>query len=449
MKLPATLLHQVRDSISRQHLLQAQQSVLVAVSGGPDSVFLAHCLHELGYRIAIAHVNYQLRGEASHADEALAREVAAVLEVPFFVQVIDHQYFAHKKGRSLQAEARKLRYAFFEETMAAEGYTACATAHHIGDQAETLLLSLLKGSQSALMKGIPAKRGPYVRPLLGISKSDILEALAAAGIPWRQDQSNLGDSYQRNRVRNRLLPLLEQVHPGATRHLAGRAAWHGQQMAFIRQACENAGERAFVQEAHGLWVDSSAFVAAYGEAHVEIFLSWALEKQGLHGHELWQAVALYHADSGKYTDTRIGRITRRQRGLWIEPIAQVAEGEMAIHSLENQLLIFQGAEIRIEYVADQKPDFSIPNCYYLDPGSLRLPLKLRPWRQGDRMTALGMKQSQLLSDIFINEKYSPGEKLRAIVFEDGEGIVLLSGFRIAERVRVRSGSFVRICVTHL
>ncbi|MEO1448239.1 MAG: tRNA lysidine(34) synthetase TilS, partial [Bacteroidota bacterium] len=211
MSAAQNLLNHLRKNWSKTGILPQKGRILVAISGGADSVWLAHALTIHEYPIALAHVNYGLRKDAD-AEEALVRQYASTWNVPIHVLHTDPKSAA--QGQSLQMEARYQRYAFFEELMQTHGYVACATAHHADDQAETLLMSLLDGNGRQIWKGIPAIRGPYIRPLLSIRKADIRTALADADLKHGEDHTNALPVYRRNQLRLNILPNLEEMAPG-------------------------------------------------------------------------------------------------------------------------------------------------------------------------------------------------------------------------------------------
>ncbi len=200
------------------------QPVLVGCSGGPDSIALAQALLRIGQPVALAHVNYGLRGTDADADEALVRELGATWQVPVHVRRPQHE----AGMESVQLWARSQRYAFFEELMDRHGYWGCATAHHSDDQAETLLLSLLRSQEAPLWHGIPPRRDRYLRPLLGCTKTEVLTYLAERALPFREDLSNQKPQYLRNHVRLEVLPALRAIHPSVEEQLRQRHQWYQQ-----------------------------------------------------------------------------------------------------------------------------------------------------------------------------------------------------------------------------
>jgi tRNA(Ile)-lysidine synthase len=221
------LLQQIRQTIRRERLLPQGARVLVALSGGPDSVALTHILLELavhgGFSVGgLAHFNHQLRPTADR-DEAFCRDLAARLGLDFAVDRADVAAYARSQRLSVEDAARRLRYAFLER--AAEDHRAdhIAVGHTLDDQAETMLLKLIRGAGATGLGGISPRKGPVVRPLLEVTKEELLGYLKDHGLEWMQDETNDEVSNPRNQLRHVVLPQLERTYPGAVRAIA-RAA---------------------------------------------------------------------------------------------------------------------------------------------------------------------------------------------------------------------------------
>lgn len=210
------MLSALNQHLSDSTLLTKTDHVLVAVSGGKDSMVLLHLLHQAGYKLAIAHINYQLRGVDSDADEALVKDTANQLGVAIHVKKAS----IDKAHSNVQEAAREIRYRFFAELCTTFGYTKIATAHHANDALETLFIQLMRGTGIHGLKAIPAQRANVVRPMLWASRQEIDAFAETEKIAYRQDRSNLSDAYLRNRIRHHLLPLIEhEIDPTAINKL--------------------------------------------------------------------------------------------------------------------------------------------------------------------------------------------------------------------------------------
>jgi tRNA(Ile)-lysidine synthase len=223
-----TLLNRVSQTLRRRIQLPPAARVLAAVSGGADSVALARLLSELAARgaltlVGIAHLNHQLRGADADGDEAFCAALAERLGVPFRAARADVAALAAARGESIEAAARRARYAFLAEAARALGATHVATGHTLDDQAETVLLRLLRGAGSRGLSGIRAKRGSVIRPLLECRRADLRAYLAARGETFRDDASNMDRRIPRNRLRHELLPVIDALAPGGCEALARTA----------------------------------------------------------------------------------------------------------------------------------------------------------------------------------------------------------------------------------
>lgn len=210
----------VRAYIEKYRLLTENRPVLVGVSGGADSIALLTLLVESGYSCIAAHCNFHLRGDESLRDEQFVREYARKLDVPFLMTDFDTRKYATSRRLSIEMAARELRYDWFEEQRVATGAQAIAVAHHRDDSVETLLMNLVRGTGIRGMSGIRPKNGFVVRPLLAVSREDILEWLARRGLRYVTDSTNLSDAYTRNFIRLRVLPLLKEINPSVKNSIA-------------------------------------------------------------------------------------------------------------------------------------------------------------------------------------------------------------------------------------
>lgn len=217
------MIHTIRLYIEKYRLLSEDRPVLVGLSGGADSVALLGVLVRLGYPCIALHCNFHLRGEESDRDEAFACEFAESLEVPFHKIDFDTISYAGERHLSIEMAARELRYAWFEEMRERLGGQATAVAHHRDDNVETVLMNLIRGTGIRGMSGIRPRNGFIVRPLLCVSREDILAWLADQGYAYMVDSTNLSDAYTRNFIRLNVLPLLEEINPSARNTKIGRA----------------------------------------------------------------------------------------------------------------------------------------------------------------------------------------------------------------------------------
>lgn len=442
------VIDRVRDFIREEGLPPRGDRVLVALSGGMDSVALLCILHELGYQLSAAHCNFGLRAEAAQ-EESFVQQLAQGMGIPLFLRRFGEQDFQSHPGETIQQVARKLRYAFFEELMARLGIDHCATGHHADDQTETLVMSFFRGNGPRLLHGIPLRRGSYFRPLLCLGKQDIAAWLTARNQPWRHDQSNDASDYQRNGVRNQLIPVVEQLYPGFRERFQAHASRHQAQWALLEAIFQPIVAQVVTQHPHGQVVSMHAFGKCMDSVHFPVFLDWWLLGEGYSGTEINSIQRLGAAHTGAIYSCKRAHVLRDREGLWFRPHPQsVLPTEMVLgeEAMTGLGFDFLGFSICIQRQASLPHLAIVPSVeeHWLDMEKVCLPLTVRLWRKGDRIAPLGMKGSKKVSDVLIDQKRSQFLKEQAWVLEDQEGIVLLQGYRIAQRVAI--GPATRECL---
>ena len=211
------LVYKVKKTIEKERLVERGDRVLVGISGGVDSASLLHVLvkiaKEIGFDLGAAHLNHLLRGEESERDEEFVAALAGRLAIPLYIRRVDAKKYADDKGLSIQHAGRDLRYGFFEEVADGHGFNKIAVAHNLDDQAETFLLRMMKGTGIRGLSSIPIERGRIIRPFLHIYRSEIEDYAKNNSITFVHDSSNDKTVYERNFVRKRIIPLMEQLNP--------------------------------------------------------------------------------------------------------------------------------------------------------------------------------------------------------------------------------------------
>lgn len=447
----SSLLARVEVDLREHDLLDAGQRVVVGMSGGVDSMVLADVLRRLGYRVVAAHVNYGLRGAESDADEDTVRTWCAAQQppVPVHVTRCDPEAKAADEGRSLQEAARQQRYAFMARCAAEEGTDRVAVGHHQGDQAETLLLNLFRGSGVEGLAGMAPRRPlrndasiDLVRPLLGGARAAIEAYAQAQDLPWRTDASNRAIKYDRNTIRHRIMPVIEAHFEGAGERIA-RAA--DLVRAYRAETFEPALEMHFSRCAtatdSGGVLDTAALRALPVVWQRRVILE-ALAR--------WMADAPYHATFAEEVENlleaQVGRRIEIAAGtIWRErgALRFVDQAPPALPSARpvpiGEDVALPSGTLRVEPVEALPPSFKqeAPLTVYADACALQEPIEVRPWRDGDRFQPLGMTHTKKISDLLTDEHVPPHRRRGVLVLLDRARIVWVVGHRLAHPVRIR------------
>ncbi len=429
------MLDKIRQFIETNHLFSLEADpVLVAVSGGLDSVVLLDVLHRLGAQVAVAHCHFGLREEDADADEQFVRKLAKQYDVPYFAEFFQTKAFAEQEGISTQMAARLLRYQWFEQVRQREGLAAVATGHHQRDQAETMLLNLTHGTGLAGLHGIQAKNGHVVRPLLGVGRDDLHDYLVENNLRWREDDSNDSPVYQRNLLRHEVLPVLREINPGLDQTMAATAERVGGAEEIVRryvadtaaQARRDAPEATYFSIA--LLQNTAATALVLHELLRPFGFSWAVTKE---------IVAAFTGLSGKQFDSPTHRLVKDRDQLVITPRRLARYGTFQLAEGQEDLLV---DGMRLRATAHAAAGFAIPrsrSTAALDADKLKFPLTLRRWQEGDWFMPLGMQGKKHLSNFLIDQKVPLNLKddVRVLASADGK-ICWVVGWRVDERFKV-------------
>lgn len=429
--------------------------MLLALSGGIDSVCLAHLLHESGIEFGIAHCNFQLRGTESDEDATFAEKLASHWGITYYNSSFDTPAYAKAHKLSVQMAARELRYAWFEALRQEKGYDVIATGHHLDDQVETFFINLMRGTGIAGLKGMPVKNGNIIRPLLFASRKEIEDYARRKEISYREDSSNQSLYYERNKIRHQLIPLLESMQDTFGSVMAGNFRRLREAEEIVRETVMFHKDKLLQREGKTVLLDIGSLKKL---KPLNTYLYYFLQEFNFNPatvDKLSESLQ-YRELKVFYSDTHT--LTKDRSFLRIEPTSQAGEeGPEDIfivpcpsptgsppsppRDLMSPLSFSISEPLALHfYVEDIPAGYSISkdeNIAQLDPDKLTKPLTLRRWRQGDSFHPLGLKGKKKLSDFFTDEKFSSREKKECWLLCSGEDIVWVIGKRIDDRYKIR------------
>jgi tRNA(Ile)-lysidine synthase len=404
------------------------------LSGGADSVVLLFILHQLGYECLAAHCNFHLRGEESLRDEQWAAQCAASLGIPFYKQDFDTASIARERGISIEMAARDLRYHWFESLRKEQQAGLIAVAHHSDDSIETVLLNLIRGTGIAGLTGIKPKTGQVIRPLLCVSKEAILRYAQSEKLLFVTDSSNLQDEFTRNKIRRRVLPLLQTLNPSLNVSLL-RTMEHLTEVSKIYQA-HIAEAKANVFNVSERTIDIRALLAYPSPESIlfEILKEYGFGKDLIQN--IFQAI---EKQPGKEFYSPNYKLTKDRKYFFLFPLKQKTENfvfyiekkekEIAVPFLMNMSIQQENPEI-----------IKNKNIAYFDFDKLKFPLILRRWQPGDRFVPFGMSGSQKVSDYFNNQKLNRQEKRDTWILCSENEIIWIVGHRADNRFKIEKNT---------
>ena len=412
--------------------------MLLAVSGGLDSVVMAELFQRTGQPFAIAHVNFGLRGVESDDDALFVKNKAEHYGVPFHLTRFDTTAFADERGISIQMAARELRYAWFTELLREHEYACVATAHHQNDVLETLLLNLTRGTGLAGLHGIAPLQRNIVRPLLFATRDRIATYATEQNLMHREDSSNQNDKYARNRIRHHVVPVLTNINPGIWQTIS-----HTVERLRAAESLVQAELRRSWQEVAELQGEQIVLPTEKLNTLPEVVfrLTEWLKPFGFIEAQVAQMVRSLLQPAGQIFTSVTHRITHERTGLVLEPLPTPLTFNIQLPDWPDKA-IDVASRFTLSIDRLDKPDpFHPPadlNVAYLDAEQLQWPLIIRPWQRGDRFRPLGLNGQKLVSDLLNDLKLSRLEREQTVVLLSGEQIAWVVGRRIDHRFRIRA-----------
>ena len=423
------MLQKFQNHINTNFSFLKDKKLLVATSGGMDSMALVHLFQKLKLNFAIAHCNFQLRESESDGDENFVKEYAKSNNINCFITKFDTKNYSKAHKLSTQVAARNLRYNWFNEILEQEKFDYIVTAHHADDVAETFLINLSRGTGLDGLTGIPSQNGNIIRPLLTFSRTDIGNYVSENNLQWREDSSNASDKYLRNKIRHHIVPVFKEINDSFLQSFQNTLEHLNQEQSLVNDAVQMVYEKVVSEENEQLKIDISTLLRY---KNYKAYLYQWLYKYGF---SAWDDVYnLVDSQTGKQIFSK-NFILLKNRGFLVLS---------KIHNIENQEFIISSiSEIpkfplklnlcNLSNISNQS------KCViFVDENKIQFPLTIRKWKEGDYFYPSGMQGKKKVSKYFKDEKFTLFQKQDTWILESNKQIVWIIGHRADERFKVEN-----------
>ncbi len=423
---------QFTNHVLQQQLFEALDHVLLAVSGGKDSVLMVQLFKQAGFNFSIAHCNFNLRADESQRDELFVKMLAEEMQVPFHVVHFDTKGFSQRHKISTQMAARQLRYDWFDELREAHGYSHIAVAHHQNDAIETVLLNLVRGTGISGMHGILPKRGHIIRPLLFLSRQEINQLVDEHHLAYVEDSSNLSSKYARNKIRLEVVPHLREINPNLEETFAENIIRFAETEELLQQVVAQTRKQLLKEEGTGV----SLLVKELLNLKPQKLLVFELLKPfHFTSSVVDEILASLHKQSGTSFYSNSHQLIIDRGKLLISPLSQTCDEIFYLHAAGEVSMGF-GQHMKLKF-AEREAFKGEKNIAHVDADLLIFPLVIRYRQDGDKFMPLGMKSLKKLSNFFVDEKVPLPQKAKVPLLINGNGeMIWVAGLRQDERYKV-------------
>ena len=409
------LLEKFKAFVQKEHLFLPKDKLLLAVSGGVDSVVLCELCKQAGYDFVIAHCNFQLRGGESDRDENFVKDLGKKYEVEVLIKKFDTEKYAASNKLSIQVAARELRYNWFYELLDTSTANCqlptgnwLLTAHHADDNIETLLMNFFKGTGITGLRGILPKQGKVIRPLLFARKEELKKFVTVYKLGFVEDSSNTSDKYTRNYFRNQLIPDLQKVFPQAEDNLMDNLQRFREIELLYQQSIALYKKKLLVQKNNEVHIP---VVKLQQTKPLATVIYEIIKDYNFSSHQVNELIGLLESETGKYIQSSSHRIIKNRNWLIISPNEDTVAQTILVEK-EDTVIAFNLGKLEIKELprtTNYQPQ-TANNIAELNAAAIKFPLLLRKWKQGDYFYPLGMNKKKKLSRFFIDQKLSLPQK---------------------------------------
>ena len=427
------MLRQFENQVSNHFPFLQGKKLLLAVSGGLDSMVLVHLFQQLNYEIVVLHCNFQLRGLESFEDQQFIQEYSNTNAIPFVFTQFDTEAFAADFKVSIQVAARELRYSWFYEQLAIQKGDFILTAHHADDNLETFLINLSRGTGLEGLTGIPAQNEKVIRPLLSFSRQQIEEYASVNKLKWREDSSNASDKYLRNKIRHHLVPLLKELNPNFISSFEKTQSFLSEAQELVDDAAIMVYQQVAREEGEDIYFDLVRLLQLPN--YSSYLYQWLKE----FGFTAWDDIyELVDGQSGKQVLAPYFRLIKDRDCLILSPLpSQENQQEFKIESIESKVKF----PLNLDFSTVSKIGVASDSTIFVDQDKLVFPLTLRHWNEGDVFQPFGMEgKSKKVSKLFKDEKLSLIDKEKIWLLCSNNQVVWVVGIRQDERFKIDPNS---------
>ncbi len=430
---------QFKKYIAANKLFEQQDHLLLAVSGGVDSVVLVDLCFKAGYSFSIAHCNFQLRGEESSRDEAFVRELAKKYNAELYVKTFDTVALSNQYKTSIEETARNLRYAWFEELLKTNDYrlSAILTAHHADDNIETMLMNFFRGTGMKGLRGMLPKNGNIARPLLFVQRKDIEAYALENNLAFVTDSTNASTEYTRNFFRHKIIPLVKEIYPEAEQNLLSNQQRFAEAELLYQQSIQQHKKKLLEYKGNEIHIPVLKLKKA---EPLKTIVFEIISEFGFTAAQINDVVDLLDAENSKYVQAATHRIIKNRSWLIIAPL-QNEESSFVLIEENDQQVSTAGFQLQLSIANKPDAEMNTANTIaLLDASTVTFPLLLRKWKTGDYFYPLGMKKKKKLARFFIDQKLSRTEKENVWVLESNKKIIWVVGHRIDDRFKISAST---------
>lgn len=432
------MLKSFQNFISEKKLANKNDKILLAVSGGADSVVMLNLFSLSNFRIAIAHCNFLLRGLNSDKDQKFVSDLAKKYKIQLFSKTCNAKLYAKKNKISIEMAARELRYNWFFELASKHKFTKIATAHHQNDSVETILLNLSKKTGIKGLTGIPAINNNIIRPLLFANKRQILNYCTTNNLKYRTDQSNFDNNYQRNKIRNNIIPEFEKISPSFVDNVAQTAKYLQQYVDFFKSKFKKFKNLCVYYNDFSIHINTKKIIEF---EPLNLFMFEFLKEYGFNSSQVNNIISSLNS-VGKQFYAEQNRIIINRNELIITNLQSENKKKNYFINYNDQNITINNKQVdalilKIKILNRNETEISKnKNIAMFDFDKLKFPLKIRKWKAGDFFIPLGMHNKKKLSNFFADNKFSLIDKENTWLLTSDDEIVWIISHRIDNRYKI-------------